>query len=292
VGGPIHGRLERLRCSSSPPWCPGRFRCVALRQTDVPDLSGLLSHLLTGERDRTQWYRGHGCELRSLRPSLMRRIDPYSAADMIRREMRLITRFRQRSLPFWPEGYPQTNWEQLFAMQHYGVPTRLLDWTENAITAAYFAADHDPRRCECEREAECRPTVWVLDPVALNRGNPRLAGYGDAATVFATSDPDLEPWEPGMDEVRFAPQPVALYGAHNSARIAAQQGTFTVAGKANESLDETQAVQQNDGVLERITIGAGHRDLMAELRMLGVTKAAVFPDLASLSADISHMELD
>jgi hypothetical protein len=222
----------------------------------------------------------------------MRRINPYSPSEMIRREMRLITRFRQRSLPFWPEGYPQTNWEQLFAMQHYGVPTRLLDWTENAITAAYFAADHDADLCECGRGDACRPAVWALDPVALNRGNPRLAGYGDAATVFATSDPDLAPWEPGMEEVRFAPQPVSLYGTHNSARIAAQQGTFTVAGKNDESLVETQAVRDGDGVLEKVVVTATHRDLMAELRLLGVTKAAVFPDLASLAADITQMELD
>ena len=37
--------------------------------------------------------------------------------------------------------------------QHYGVPTRLLDWTENALIALYFA---------CESNKNCDAVVWML----------------------------------------------------------------------------------------------------------------------------------
>ncbi len=263
---------------------------MAVVTTDLPDLSALLTHLLANADDQVRWFRGQGCDARSLTPSLLRKIDPYTPSKMLETEQRLITRFRQRSLPFWPEGYPQTNWEHLFAMQHFGVPTRLLDWSENAMTAAFFAADHDPTRCECSR-GSCHPTVWVLDPVALNRHNPRFDGYGEAMTILATSDQALDAWAPGTEETRFAPRAVALYGTHNSARIAAQQGTFTVSGKENESLDVTPAVAGHN-VLEKITMETSHEDLMKSLRTLGVTRAAVYPDLTSLSIDISSMELE
>jgi hypothetical protein len=263
---------------------------VALQTTEVATLSELVTQLLAPADPPIRWFRGQGCELRPLRSSLIRKLNPYEPTAMIAMERRLITRFRQRSLPFWPEGYPQTDWEHLFAMQHFGVPTRLLDWSESAMMAAFFAADHDPGRCECER-GTCKPTVWVLSPVDLNRRNSRLDGYGDAISILATSDEAIEPWSPGTEETRFAPWPIALYGTHNSARIVAQQGTFTVAGKRNEPLEEAPAVTENDGVLEKITITASHDDLMRDLRLVGVTRAGVYRDLPSLSADISNMEM-
>jgi hypothetical protein len=262
---------------------------VALRTTEVDDIAALLSHLLSREDDGVRWFRGQGCELRPLRPSLVRRLQPYDAQAMIAMELRLITRFRQRSLPLWPEGYPQTNWEHLFAMQHFGVPTRLLDWSESAAMAAFFAADHDPARCECGR-GTCKATVWVIDPIELNRRNSRLDGYGDAISILATSDDALEPWSPGTEERRFAPWPVALYGTHNSPRIVAQQGTFTVAGKEAAALNEVPAVTESDGVLEKIIVTADRAEIMRSLRLIGVTRAAVFADLPSLSADISSIE--
>ncbi|MEJ7714512.1 MAG: hypothetical protein WKF40_01910 [Thermoleophilaceae bacterium] len=107
----------------------------------------------------------------------------------------------------------------------------------------------------------------MLDPVSLNRRNSRLDGYGDAS-ILATSDEAIDSWAPGTEETRFAPWPVALYGTHNSARIAAQQGTFTVAGKEAASLDQAPAVTENEGVLEKIVIEVPHHTLMQDLRTL------------------------
>src|SRR5689334_15413765 len=75
--------------------------------------------------DSVLWYRGLTCADYTLMPKLLRGAE--SMAEVLERERRLLTRFRQRSLPYWPQGYPQDDWEHMFAMQHHGAPTRLLD---------------------------------------------------------------------------------------------------------------------------------------------------------------------
>jgi hypothetical protein len=62
--------------------------------------------------------------------------------------------------------------------QHYGVPTRLLDWSQNPLVAAYFAAI-EPARLHPTRQ-RARAAVWALSPeLPLPRLTPRLGGRVD-----------------------------------------------------------------------------------------------------------------
>lgn len=259
----------------------------------VEGLVGLVDELVARPDQPVTWYRGQGCATRKLEPSLVRRlrtldVEP-TAADVLRMEKRLLTRFRQRSLPFWPAGYPMNDWEHLFAMQHYRLPTRLLDWTRSALVAAYFALDHDPERCECGT-GSCEPVVWALNPIMLNQRNPRLQGIHPG--ILATSDPDVDQWAPKVDVSRFAPDPVAMYGAYNNERITAQQGSFTVAGSGMLPLEEVLASGgDNDGVLVKFVLTGARASIRRELQVLGVSLSTVYPGLEQAALDIAEEEL-
>src|SRR5690349_4347107 len=77
------------------------------------------------------WYRGQANESWGLQPGEYRP-GAIINSDQIRSE------FHLRALPLL-RYLPRSDWEWSFLMQHYGLPTRLLDWTTGSLLGLYFA---------------------------------------------------------------------------------------------------------------------------------------------------------
>lgn len=259
---------------------------VATRE--VQGLEGLLQLVLEIARalpeDSFLWFRGLSCASYQLLPKLMR--DGKSAEAIFDRELRLLTRFRQRSMAYWPAGYPQNDWEHLFAMQHFGMPTRLLDWSENLFVAAHFALASQ-RNDDHGHDGECVPTIWCVDPVEWNRSTPVLEEFGDVIQVLTTADDELDPYRPETNK-RRRKSPLAIFGAHNSARIVAQRGTFMVWGSEVKPLQNF--AEEQTANLWQIKVQGKREELARELQMLGFGETMVFPELPSLANELSRTE--
>jgi hypothetical protein len=187
-------------------------------------------------------------------------------------------------------------------MQHHGLSTRLLDWSEGLHLAAYFAAsspqDKSPEHLELHggEQSACTPCVWVLDPRAWNKAVPQL--YDADKGILTTADEEMRAWEPveATTTVRAsgparASWPVAIYGTHNSARISVQRGNFTVAGKdwkPMEGFCKENAEAAKALTLIRLT--SDRSLLLRELSILGIGESAVYPDLVGLARELEAME--
>jgi hypothetical protein len=259
---------------------------MPIEERSVSHLDELMREVLKIATDlpegRFLWFRGISCLTHELLPKIMR--DGKPSAEVFDREKRLLTRFRQRSMAYWPAGYPQNDWEHLFAMQHYGMPTRLLDWSENLFVAAHFALLDPSNHLH---DGECLPVIWCIDPIEWNRSIPALSEYGDSIHVLTTADEDLDAYRPDTTKRRNK-SPIAMFGAHNSDRIVAQRGTFMVWGNEPRSL-ESFATEQT-ARLWRFKITGGRAELSCALRHLGFTETMVFPELPSLSIELSRTE--
>lgn len=126
-----------------------------MHQEEIKDLYGYLRAVDLWDSD-TRLYRGVSDPTFHLIPSVGRievsdpfgPNSPHSVPLPTRRleyEKKLLQEFQHRSLPFLTFT-PRSEMEWLCLAQHYGVPTRLLDWSTNPLVALYFACEQYPER--------------------------------------------------------------------------------------------------------------------------------------------------
>lgn len=101
-------------------------------------------------------YRGEDDEYPSLTAKLAR-FPAGELEDAIGKERSLLDDFKKMARPFLLDSGPLGNWEWLALAQHHGLRTRLLDWTENPLVAAYFAVHNNRNE---------RAVIYALDATA------------------------------------------------------------------------------------------------------------------------------
>lgn len=160
-------------------------------------------------------------------------------------------------------------WNLLYIMQHHGVRTRLLDWTESFATALFFAYIN----WDITKSPSC--CVWMLDPSALNIRSTNNPALVNADNYFGNFEKCL-----ANSKHCFA-NSVALYPERNNKRIIAQQGLFTLQGNTLLPLEKEL---NDDEALIKITIDYTMiEDVKSFLQTAGVNYHTLFPDLDGLA---------
>jgi hypothetical protein len=173
---------------------------------------------------------------------------------------------------------PRPNDEQVFEwwalMQHYGAPSRLLDWSTSLRVAAYFAAS-DAWLTD--------GAVWVLSPWVAMQG----AGLG--------LEPDM-PLEKYASEMGTPHVVLSMPARMPTDRMAAQKGHFTFG--LNVGLDQQQAIEEMfrderiesaDQIHMKLIIPAGQKpEYLRCLEELGVSAKTLFPGLDGLGRSVTE----
>lgn len=262
-----------------------------LKTKPISSLEAFISLIESLRRNRTGplWYRGCGKVSHVLKPSLYRHKTSQTLEEFMRLEKLLIERFRQRSIPFHARSATDT-WEWLFLMQHYGVPTRLLDWSESPLMSLFFAVTsaHYTLGTKGKPVFSADAAIWVLDPAQWNKKAVDLRSFTGA--VLTADDPNANAYKPVGDISTMKPYPIAVYGAHNSQRIVAQRGVFVCFGKDSRPMETIYNREHFPAdCLLKITIARGRLPFMYEaLRRHGLTDSVVFPDLDGLAREIKR----
>lgn len=262
---------------------------VTFDYVEGPDLRSV-SHFLGeikriyGVENHAVYFRGQGTPTEGILPSIGRR--QYYLGRSIRidcaMERSLLLRFRRHAYEHF--GRVPTEWETLFLARHYGMPTRLLDWTSNPLVALYFAAFYDsestvPAPGE-EREAVDKlgldGTVWgiqtredieELDVLAERRPPLRIRGIKL-----------IHPFNP-------------------TPRMSAQSGFFTLHGDPWTDLVACAGRAYAPGELDlaklvRWRVASRHKTaIILELERLAINSRTLFPDLEGLARGLWQTEI-
>ena len=251
--------------------------------TSVGQYITRVEQLMAGSAADRLWFRGCSTTEHTLVPSLYRRRG-MSATRLIQIETQMLSAFQDRSMPYRVERLAEP-WETLFVMQHYGVPTRLLDWSENALVGLYFAVS--------QAEAtgfQSDAALWILDPVAWNDAALPPSAPGDRGILSRTA-PSLAAYAPAQPVTSMHDRPpVAIVGMHNSPRIVAQRGTFTVFSvdsRPLEAIFETGTFPAA-ALIRFLLPRADLPGLRTSLDGLGFAESMIYPDLEGLARELKR----
>lgn len=233
--------------------------------SNVTELTALVENLFISSGSRW-WFRGHQVATYRLLPKVRR---GYGGED----ERYLFYYFYPRAsmrYPNCPLADDLAGW--LALMQHYGLPTRLLDWTWSPLVAAFFATQ------DALLESSQDACIWALHPIWLNESQGFKAIYPPLNAKMV--QPFLAPAR--YDEAEETNKVLAAMPIETDLRMLVQQGVFTV----HSSPEELDRLDGSDRWLRQIVIPMQCKSRIAkELDILGVRLADLFPDLPNLAKE-------
>lgn len=204
-----------------------------------------------------------------------------------------------------------TAFDWLCLMQHYEVPTRLLDWSEYILPALYFAVkDHDEQDGElivlnarCLNEDKNLPSIFppneaqvvIRAEMAWTRKASKLRHK--QTVVEALAEESIAAPPRGLEWLNQFRAPIAVFPSRLNDRMVFQSSVFTLHGgkeypegmrayyRGNDipgpiTLDQINEKRAPERILRRYKIPSGAKGkILKDLSLLGIHEATLFPEV-------------
>ena len=182
------------------------------------------------------------------------------------------------------EHEPKSKLAWLSVMQHYGVPTRLIDFTESPYIALYFALEvYNP---QLKKDL----AIYAIDYTSIMNSSSQYISNKDSSFLKTKEsfkgNPDLL-----FDDVvdRFAYDVVWITEPQElNARMDRQSGTFLIAGDKEMKIEAllNSATYNKSSIIKYRISNSLYENIYALLRKMNINAKAIYGDLGGLAKSI------
>lgn len=262
----------------------------------ISEIKGIRDKLLDERSSDRLFFRGQ-CNVNwDIRPSIFRN-------SLISVEEEMI----EKAISRVPDEFTNCNtaFDELTKLQHYGLPTRLLDVTMNPLVALYFACCSKEKSKEIE---ESKGVVYYGSAYAKNSNDIDVVILSSLAKMKITHTTTLDDLKEALMLNDKNPEHLIqtiqgnlfVMPKYGNNRLISQNGAFLLVGamSVEEDTDDIwkskvrKSIHNMDSVFssERIIIPEDCKEqIISELDFLNINEASLFPELEHQMSHIKRV---
>ena len=252
-----------------------------------------------------EWlFRGMHCSGWPLKTSLERTCETQGNNDLCKAantEYLLYREFRRRYQNYRAGTPNPVGIEWLSLMQHYGAPTRLLDFTYSFFIAVYFAME---KSCE----ESCPHAIWAVRSKWVKERGIQLLREGGKDVRYLENVQNEQEWElqqPFFESLlnllsedeepigHSQEDPLCVFPVNAmrlNERSTIQQGVFLCPGKVTkpfeENLKSLEGFDNEENLVKLIIPDHLRLEALARLHAMNINRASLFPGLQGFAESL------